>query len=191
MAEQRMSAQLTRLAKKRGRLPALVAALGLALLLLLQSLLTSLSAWIGGALYARVSFGAESFELGQWQVNYFIDPVLKSTLPFALGVFISLWLIAPLAAELTLRFVLTRALLAATAGALLVTLVSVVVDFVSMLKFGFDVRGLAHSGILAISQGVNAFIYTTPVVMFAGVLLWFWLKEHPREYEVTGLIDEL
>lgn len=191
MPDQRMSAKITRLAKKRGRLPALVAALGLALLVLVQSLLLSLVAWIGGALYERVSFGAASFEWGPWSFGYFSESLLKTTLPFVVGVFVCLWLVAPIAADLTLRFVLTRALLASAFGAIVVLIVSVVVDFVRMLGFGFDIRGFAHSVILAISHAIEVFITMTPLVMFAAVLLWLWLREHPRDYEVLGLIDEV
>ena len=186
-----MSATITRLAKKRGRVPALVTAAGMAALLLLQGVLSSLAGWISAQLYARVSFGAESFDPSPWSFGSLLDPFLQSTLPFAIGVFISLWLIAPIAAELTLPFVITRTLLASAAGALLVLIVAVVVDLVAFLRLGFDIHGFAHSVIVAISQGVGIFITTTPVVVLAGVLLWLWLRDHPREYAVSGLIDEI
>lgn len=191
MAEQRMSAKLTTLARKRGRLPALITAALIAALILAQSVLSSLAGWIGSNFYQRVSFGAAAFDdFVGWQ-PYLADAFLKVTLPFAVGVFISLWLIAPLAGELTVRFVITRGLLASAAGAVLVLVVNVVVEFVTMLGFGFDIRGLAHTGITAIGTAANVFIYTTPIVVLAAVLLWLWLRDHPREYEVSGLIDEL
>lgn len=191
MAEQRMSATLTRLARKRGRLPALVTAALIAAVILAQDVLSSLAAWLFGSLYERVSFGARSFEWNAWQPSYIVDPFLHVTLPFAVGAFLSLWLIAPLAGQLTLRFVITRGLLASAAGALLVLVGGIVIDFFTMLGFGFDIRGLAHSVIVAVGTAVDVFIYTTPIVLLAAVLLWLWLREHPREYEVAGLIDEL
>ncbi len=175
-----MSAIITRPPTTRGGVPALVTALGLVALLLLQSLLSSLAAWISGALYERVSFGAASFELSPWSFGYFIDPFFTTTLPFALGVLVVLWLVVPLAAHLTIRPVITRALLAAAAGAVLVLIVAVVVDLATLLRLGFDIRGFAHSGIVAISRGVDMFISTTPVVVLAAVLLWLWLRAHPR-----------
>ncbi len=191
MAEQRMSARLTTLARKRGRLPALITAALVAGLILVQAVVSSLAAWIGGAFYQRVSFGAVAFDdFSPWQ-PYLLDSFVKVTLPFAVGVFLSLWLIAPLAGELRVRFVITRGLLASAAGSVLVLVVNVVVEFVTMLGFGFDIRGLAHTGITAIGTAVNVFVYTTPIVVLAAVLLWLWLREHPREYEVSGLIDEL
>jgi hypothetical protein len=192
MAEQRMSARLTTLARKRGRLPALVTAALIAAVIVLQSLLGSFVGWIVGTLYQRVSFGVAAFDdVAGWQATAVIDAFLSVTLPFAVGVFLSLWLIAPLAGQLTLRFVITRGLLASAAGTVLVFVVNVVVGFVTMLGFGFDVRGFAHSVVIAIGTAVNVFIYTTPIVLLAVVLLWFWLREHPREYEVFGLIDEV
>jgi len=191
MAEQRMSAKLTTLARKRGRLPALITAALIAVLILAQSLLASVIGWIGSTFYQRVSFGAAAFDdVPGWQ-PYVFDAFLKVTLPLAIGVFVSLWLIAPLAAELTVRFVITRGLLASAAGTVLVLVVAIVVDFITMLGFGFDIRGFAHSVIVAIGTAVDVFIYTTPIVALAAVLLWLWLREHPREYEVSGLIDEL
>ncbi len=86
---------------------------------------------------------------------------------------------------------ITRALLASAAGALLALVVNLFIDFVTMLPFGFDIRGFAHSVIIAISQAIDVFIYTAPIVVLACLLLWLWLKAHPREYEVTGLVDEL
>ena len=53
MAEPRMSAQLTKLAKKRGRLPALVTALGLLALLSVQRFLASLVNYLGSLGYFR------------------------------------------------------------------------------------------------------------------------------------------
>ena len=191
MAEQRMSAQLTRLAKKRGRLPALVTALGFVALVLIQNFLSSLAGWIGSSLYERVSFGSASFEWTPWQPGYLLETFLKSSLPFAVGVFVSLWLIAPLAAELTVRFVVTRALLASAAGSVLVVVVTLFIDLVGLIAHGFELHSFAHSGIFAIGRGVDAFIYSTPVVVLAAVLLWLWLRAHPRDYAVVGLIDEL
>jgi hypothetical protein len=191
MAQQRMSATLTRLARKRGRLPALVTAALIAALILVQGLLASVAAWIFGGLYERVSFGAAAFEFHAWQPGYVIEPFLTVTLPFAIGVFLSLWLIAPLAAELTVAFVVTRGLLASAVGALLVLVVNFVIDLVRLVGFGFDIRGFAHAVITEVGQAVDVFIYTTPIVLLGAVLLWLWLRAHPRDYEVAGLIDEL
>lgn len=192
MAEQRMSATLTRLARTRGRLPALVAAALVAAVMLLQSVLGALSGWATSALYEGVSFGSAAYdEFVGPQFDGVLGQFLTVTLPFAVGVFVSLWLIAPLAGQLGVRFVITRGLLASAAGAVFVFVVSIVVQFVTMIRYVFDIRGFAHSGVIAVSTGVNVLIFTTPIVLLAAVLLWLWLREHPREYEVSGLIDEV
>ena len=192
MAEQRMSATLTRLARTRGRLPALVTAALIAIAILVQSILGSLAGWASSFFYQLVSFGSAGFsDVVGPQFTQVIEQFTRVTLPFAVGVFVSLWLIAPLAGQLTLRFVITRGLLASAAGAVLVFVVSLVVDVVTMAFYVFDIRGFAHSGVIAISTAINVFIYTTPIVILGAVLLWLWLRDHPREYEVSGLIDEV
>jgi hypothetical protein len=192
MAEQRMSARMTHLARKRGRLPALVTAGLIAALLLVQSVLGALFGWVGSTLYQGVSFGAAGFsELVGPQFTQVGDHFARVTVPFAIGVFVSLWLIAPLAEQLTLPFVITRGLLASAAGAVLVFVVSLFIDAVSMIRYVFDIRGLGHSGVIAVGTAIDVVIYTTPIVILGAVLLWLWLREHPRDYEVSGLIDEL
>ena len=111
---------------------------------------------------------------------------------------LALWLIAPLAGELTLRFVLTRGALAAAAGSVLVILVGVVVALLegvgSAVQSGIGggaLPGVLDRSILALSTGVGAFVIEIVAVLFASVLLWLWLREHPRSYEVSGLIDEV
>ena len=191
MAEPRMSATLTRLARTRGRLPALVTATIIAAVIVAQSLLGSIAGWIISSLYERVSFGSSGFEFMPWQALQILDPLWRVTLPYALGVFLSLWLIAPLAEQLTVRYVITRGLLASAAGGVVVLLVSVVTTFATMVTYVFDIRGLAHGLIVSLGTAVNVVIYTTPIVLLGAVLLWLWLRAHPREYEVSGLIDEL
>lgn len=178
MPEQRMSAQLTRLAKKRGRLPALVAALALAVLLALQQFF--------GAVVSVV-FGSFEFQPTPDQLLVFI-------LPVSLGVFLSLWVVAPISHELTVRFVLTRAGLASAAGALVLILFQTVYGLLQAFVPGsriVDFELFGHNTLVAVVAGASTFIFYTPVVMLAGVLLWLWLRDHPRDYEVAGLIDEV
>lgn len=192
MTEQRMSATLTKLARTRGRLPALVTAALIAALILVQSILGTLAGWAGSFFYQLASFGSAGFsDVVGPQFTQVVDQFARVTLPFALGVFVSLWLIAPLAGQLSLRFVITRGLLASAAGAVLVFVVSLFVDVVTMIRYVFDIRGFAHSGVIAVGTAVDVLIYTTPIVVLGAVLLWLWLRDHPREYEVSGLIDEV
>jgi len=204
MPEQRMSAQITKLAKKRGRLPALVTALGVAVLLVVQQLLDSLVNWLLASGVAALDDSPDS-GFSNVSITYEFDPrtdlLFLYVLPMVLGVFLALWLLAPISHELDLRFTLTRAALASAAGSLLILLVGTVVALLTFL--GVDINGvqvidggmngtlLAQGCLLALAHAAQAFIFKTPVVMLAGVLLWLWLREHPREYDVSGLIDEV
>jgi hypothetical protein len=197
MPEQRMSAQLTKLAKKRGRLPALVTALGLLMLLSVQSFLSSVVNYFGSLGYIGIDRARPEnsgpYDVGTiYQFAPSLDELLHYLIPFALGVFVALWLLAPISDELTLRFVITRAGLAALTGSLLVIAVNLVLGLVwSLSSAGFDSTVFLQSLVEAMTTGLSTFIFQTPLVMFAGVLLWLWLRDHPREYAVAGLIDEL
>ena len=167
-----MSRTLVSLARRRGRLPALVAALGVAAALVVMRLLNSVLA-------------AEP--LGDAVVEF-----LPVALPFALGVFLGLWRIAPLAGELTMPFVFTRGGLATAAGAILVILAHLVITAVEALDGGgLDARELAQGAVADVLAGAGSFVNFLIPVLFASVLLWLWLREHPRDYAVSGLIDEV
>lgn len=176
MIDGRMSRTLVSLARRRGRLPALVAAVAIAAVLLLGRTLNELVAWMAGP----------DFEAAR------VLDYLPEALPFALGVFLGLWLIAPLADELTLPFVFTRGGLATAAGAILVIIAQVIIALVSALGGDdFDSAQLARDVILGALTGVASFINYLILVLFASVLLWLWLRAHPRDYAVSGLIDEV
>ena len=179
MTDGRMSRTLISLARRRGRLPALVAALGIAVVLLIVRVLNEL-----------VSFAAIGGDLG-FDGAQIVD-YLPYALPFALGVFLGLWLIAPLADELTLPFVFTRGGLATAAGAILVIVAQLVIAVVDAVSPGpFDGEQLAGDAVLGVLTGVSSFINHLILVLFASVLLWLWLRAHPRDYAVSGLIDEV
>jgi hypothetical protein len=125
-------------------------------------------------------------------------------LPFAIGVFLCLWLLAPVAAELHIGHVITRSLLAVAAGALVVFLV----QLLGSLFQNFDdsagrVFGWAQGFFTTVSSNAGwAFsnslysalataINLIPLTVLAGLLLWVWLRAHPAKYEVSGLIDQV
>jgi len=176
MTDGRMSRTLVSLARRRGRLPALVAALGIALVLVIGRLLNELVAYLGGS-----GFHAAAV------VDY-----LPEALPFALGVFLGLWLIAPLADELTLPFVFTRAALATAAGGILVIVARIVIAVTAAVDEGsFDGAAFVRDATLGALAGVSSVVNYLIPVLFASVLLWLWLRAHPRDYAVSGLIDEV
>lgn len=203
-----MSATITRLATKRGRVPALVTAVGVLAVLLAQDVLSSLVGYFQASSSLSLQ-AAQAESNGLYDLNVGFSPwptlegILRFVLPFALGVFLSLWVIAPVSHELTPRFVLTRAGLATLAGAVLVIIANVLfavfgafspTGSLSGNSFptpGFDGSYLVQGMIAALAAGLNAVISKAPLVLLAGVLLWLWLRDHPREYAVSGLIDEI
>lgn len=207
MPEQRMSAQLARLAKKRGRLPALVTALGLALLLAAQRLLVSLFGWFEASGVVAIQGPNENAAAsGLYELNAAppFDPDLLGLLyfafPLALGVFLALWLLAPISHELTVRFVLTRAALAAACAGLVHLVFGIAIALLAW--FGADVNAFApfaawdgamllQNVFRSLMGAIQTLIWITPLVMFACVLLWLWLRDHPRDYAVAGIIDEV
>jgi hypothetical protein len=211
MPEQRMSAQLTRLAKKRGRLPALVTALAFGVLVALQQFLSNGVSYLRLLSYPAPDSGPVSdlFDLrvDQFEFHPTVDQLLFFVLPLTLGVFLCLWVVAPISDELTVRFVLTRAALASAGAALLVIVFQAVQGLFESIGAsstsypwslgipheteGVNFEVFGQNTLDAVASGVSTFIFHTPVVMLAGVLLWLWLREHPREYAVAGLIDEL
>ena len=183
MTDGRMSRTLVSLARRRGRLPALVASLGIAATLILIRALNEL---ISLAAASSIPSARGDLALGR------IVDFLPQALPFALGVFLGLWLIAPLAGELTLPFVFTRGALATAAGSVLVILGQLVIATVIAIdERVFDGADLLRQAALAALTGASSLVNFLIPVLFASVLLWLWLREHPRDYAVSGLIDEV
>ncbi len=130
--------------------------------------------------------------------------LILGVLPFAIGVFLSLWLLAPVAAELHIAHVITRSLLAVAGGAVIVFLVQLVgmlfqsFDRSAGLVFGWASGffstlssnadwAFSNSLYVALSTAINLI----PLTVLAGVLLWIWLRAHPAKHEVSGLIDQV
>ena len=122
-------------------------------------------------------------------------------LPFALGVFASLWLVAPVAAELRLAHVVTRSVLAAGIGASLVVVVRTVWDSIGALSvvgpwFGhafpeLPFESLGQSLVRGVQAGIGAFVYQFVAVMLGSIFLWIWLRDHPSRHAVSGMLDEV
>jgi hypothetical protein len=129
--------------------------------------------------------------------------VLLLTLPFAVGFFVSLWIIAPIAEELRLPHVVTRAILATGIASTLVFIALAIVGVLSAFSwdgaiFGqsfpttrFDGGGAVGALGRALTSAALAFVSTLPLGVLAGVLLWIWRKDHPPRHPLSGLIDEV
>ncbi|NYH00385.1 hypothetical protein FJ656_03450 [Schumannella luteola] len=198
MADKTVSSRVAATVTRRGFVPALVTAVAIFGAVLVQGFLSGViaSAYTVGTLGGDWSRFADSAWTAQLAVS------LTGSLPFAAGVFLCLWQIAPVDAQLRLGHVLSRAVLATVVGAVAVVVIVVLVSFIAALAgvpdlFGgrenltslFDRFGQNTArGVLGAAQNM---INQLAVVMLGAVLLWGWLQRHPRRHEVRGALDEV
>ncbi|MEO8529500.1 MAG: hypothetical protein ABI435_10530 [Pseudolysinimonas sp.] len=188
MTEQDVARVLTR----RGALPALMTAIGILVALIVLGFL--------GATFSSLAVIADpvvdgSFFGAIWSGQ--LVGSLAGPLPIALGAFLCFWQIAPIAASLRLGHVVTRAVLAATAGALLLFVVTLAF---TLILWAIGLVGSAtglHATSTPTSPAVLAFralsvlVSVLPVVVLGAILLWGWLQRHPLDYKVSGTLDEV
>ncbi len=127
--------------------------------------------------------------------------VLVGIVPFVLGFFVSLWIIAPIAEELRVPHVVTRAILATGVASTVVFIALAVVGIVTVVSFDgylfgqyfptprFD--GVPGAIGRALMSAAFAFVNNLPLGVLAGVLLWIWRRDHPPKRPLSGLIDEV
>ncbi|WP_394768377.1 hypothetical protein [Lacisediminihabitans sp.] len=183
-----MTALAHRVVRQRGFLVALAAAFLVLVVLVVQSLLTFLVAQLG------YSGGGSTRDLPWWTL--YGRQVLTVSVPFAVGVLLGFWFIAPVAAELRLAHVVTRSLLAAVAGAILVFLTTSVVEAVAAVQALAEQGELARLGDetaraigIGLAFGAQALVSATPLVILAGILLWNWVERHPSRHPIAGIVD--
>jgi hypothetical protein len=181
-----------RVVRQHGFLVAFVSAAVVLAVLIVQTL--------ASVLISQLDFLDSGSSQGiQWWA-YYGPQLAMVALPFAIGVLLSLWFIAPIATELHVAHVITRSLLAAAVGAVLALLVTFVVSLVGLLSGGGLMSNLMltrFSGetILsivrsAVSTGAREFVSSAPLVILVGVLLWIWLEQHPSKHPVSGIVDQ-
>ena len=188
-----MSETITKAMRRPGVFPAFVAALGVFVALLvigfLQALFSTLS------LLASASVG-QTFVGSLWFAQ--LTSSLTGPLPFAIGVFLCLWQVAPIAPTLRLAHVVTRSILAALVGAVLMWIVFWVIhvigdaastapEFQGAIVFG----RLGPDALDALFQALGVAVGYLPVAVLAGILLWGWLQRHPLATRVHGTLDEV
>ena len=187
-----MTDSITKAITRPGVVPAFFAGLGVFLLLLviasLQSLFTTLSV-ISGTTAA-----------GDFAGQILTTQLLASgagPLPFAIGVFLSFWQLAPIAPKLRLAHVVTRSLLATLLGGLLLWVVFVVAQLISDLlapPAGGTIHALDGFGpdvLTALLRALAALVGYLPSVALSAILLWGWLQRHPHAKRVHGVLDEV
>jgi hypothetical protein len=175
--------------QRPGALPALLTALGVLAFLVTQNVAYQLIGTARAAMYG----GSPGPDLGAaWALE--LASLLGGPLFFALGVFVCMWQVAPIAPSLRLAHVVTRALLATAIGA----------AFYWLFRFGADLIYLAVDGLLyrqpdiiggvafdAGMDSLSALVGWLPLVILGAVFLWGWLQRHPPKQAVKGTLDEV
>ncbi len=187
-----MSESITKAMTRPGMVPAFFAGLGVFALLLviavLQSLFTTLSVVSGTT--------AASDFAGQILTTQLLASG-TGPLPFAIGVFLCFWQLAPIAPMLRLAHVVTRSILATLGGGLLLWLVYVIAQVITDLVApspGGTLQALDSLGpdaVSALFRAIAAIVGYLPSVALSGILLWGWLQRHPHAKAVHGALDEV
>lgn len=116
-------------------------------------------------------------------------------LPFSVGVFASLWLLAPISGETSLASVIRRSVLAAGIGAVLVVFVRTAVTSAGAFSgvgsfFGNSFPSLPFESLLwgfgyGIQAGLSSFVQLLPLAVLVAVFAWMWLVRHPSRHAVS------
>ena len=188
-----MSETITKAMKRPGVLPAFVAGLGVFVALLAIGLLQALFSTL--AVIATASIAQDY--LGQIWFGQFLNS-LTGPLPFAIGVFLCLWQVAPIAPALRLAHVVTRSILAALLGGAVMWIVLWIAQVIAdVSSFAPEFQGAIAFGKLgpdALQALFRALAVTAgylPIAVLAGILLWGWLQRHPLATPVHGTLDEV
>jgi hypothetical protein len=188
-----MSETITKAMKRPGVVPALLTGLGVFIVLLaigfVQALFSTLS------VVATSSIASDY--IGQLWFGQLVSS-LTGPLPFAVGVFLCLWQVAPIAPALRLAHVVTRSILAALLGGVVMWLVYWVVQVIAdAASFAPEFQGsivfgkLGPDAIEALFRALAVTAGYLPVAVLAGILLWGWLQRHPLDKRVHGALDEV
>lgn len=139
-----------------------------------------------------------------WMLPNLLWALVVGVTAFAVGFFLCLWLLAPIAAELRLFAVIGRSLLAVAAGAVMLFVAGVL----GSLFAGFDesaglVFGWAYGALATASANIgwvamqatytamSTALSLTPLAVLAGVMVWLWLRAQPLSTLARDSVDEV
>lgn len=176
---------------------ALLAALGVYLVLVLQSVLGTIAFVATDAAY-----GGDAARYLTLILPASLPTTLGAPLPFAIGVWLAFWQIAPVAPQLRMAHVVTRALLAAVVGAVATLVIGFIVGAIANLvstdpallgatDFGRVGANIAEALRPALSAALGILIQGLVVVPLAALLLWGRLQTHPPKTAPAGALDEV
>lgn len=130
---------------------------------------------------AEVFLARDLFVIGmQW--GDFATTMFRYVVIFALGVFLVLWLVAPVTAAISLRLTIARAALAVLGGSLLTVITGLILGIAGTMSsslFGArmpDVEGVGFQVVGAVQGFFATVVELGPVVLLAAVLVWLRLR---------------
>lgn len=186
---------LAKALQRPGALPPFLTALGIFVALVVLGFLGATLSALSTTVQADIPAG---FFLQLWAAQ--LVGGLAGPLPIALGAFVCFWQIAPIAPNLRLAHVVTRAVLAGLAGTLLLFLLGLLFGFLLwVLALGglvdrgdfFGSAGPAVGILPLLFRSLATFLQVLPVLVLGAVLLWGWLQRHPPTQRVAGTLDEV
>ena len=176
---------------------ALLAGLGVYLVLVLQRLLGTVADVVGSVPWNQ--------DVGGYIARIIpndLPATLGAPLPFALGVVFAFWQLAPVVPQLRMAHVVTRSILAALVGAAaalviggLVALIANYTAWDAYYQFGTGPSGFLRAAYDAAHVVVPATLRLLAVglvvVPLAALLLWGWQQSHPPKTAPKGALDEV
>lgn len=186
---------LAKAIQRPGAVPPFLAALGIFLALVVLGFLGATFTALSVSTWVEYPAG---FFLQIWAAQLLSG--LVGPLPIALGAFLCFWQIAPIAPNLRLAHVVTRAILAGLAGTLLLFLVGIAWWLVTqLLALGgvldggglYDSTPLGPNPLSLLFQSLATFVQVLPLLVLGAVLLWGWLQRHPPKQVPKGTLDEV
>lgn len=162
--------------------PALFAGLGVTVAMVALSILSAFFGFIASTVYSlgRLGGGYLSDGLNPYDLRGLIIAFFTVQLAMGLGVFVSLWLIAPIRPAATILQVVLRSLLAAAVGSVVVLVLSLFVNLTQLVIAGGLTPGVggfwsfASSLIAAFSTATGALVTAIPLAVLAGLGIVLW-----------------
>ncbi|MEQ1737672.1 MAG: hypothetical protein ABL886_14860, partial [Rhodoglobus sp.] len=112
--------------------------------------------------------------------------LVVSVLPFTVGYFLALWLVAPITEALGVGHTVTRAILATGIGA---TLWFVVLGVLGVLRVASTPDLIGTQLGLALMEALTGLVVLLPLGVLGGVFQWVWRGANPAPHHIEGLID--
>jgi hypothetical protein len=185
-----MTVTMKQLIRRHGAFVSSMTGIALVIVLMAQDMMQTLSISIGSGGQVPPEFHLFSFRYA-----------LVQSVPFGIGFFLSLWLVAPIAEELRVPHVITRAILATGIASTVTFVVMAVLAIIGSFNPagslfgnsfpfpGFDGSSAARDVLTALSGAITLFVMRLPLGVLAGILLWIWRKDHPPKRPLEGIID--